>query len=192
MNAVRVTLALVLLSAPAFAAEAPPSATYDVDPVHSFVLFEVRHLGVSDAWGRFDDKSGTIVLDEADPSRSSVALDVVASSVDTGNERRDKDLRGPDFFNATQFPAISFKSTEVRRRDDGVFLVRGNLTLHGVTKPLTLEVSKTGEGDDPWGGNRVGFRTEFTVRRSEFGMTFLPDVAGDEVRLVVAVEAKRR
>ncbi len=192
MNAVRIALALVLLAAPALAADAPPPATYEVDPVHSFVLFEVRHLGISEAWGRFDDKSGTIVLDEADPSRSSVALDVVATSVDTGNERRDKDLRGPDFFNAAQFPEISFKSTEVRRRNDGVFVVKGSLTLHGVTKPLTLEVSKTGEGDDPWGGHRVGFRTEFTVRRSEFGMTFLPDVAGDEVRLVVAVEAKRR
>ena len=189
MNHLRhVTLALVALGV-LFGGIEPAGAqtTFKVDPVHSFVTFRIRHMGVAHAWGRFDQPQGTVVWDDADPSKSSVQVTLQTERIDTGNEKRDAHLRSPDFFNARQFPTITFKSTAVTKKGEGEFEVRGDMTLLGVTKPVTAKVVKVGEADTKR-GQLAGWDAFFTVKRSEFGMTFMPDGLGDEVTIFVSVE----
>ena len=126
--------ALLALPATARAAD-----SYTVDPVHSTVIFKVKHFGVGFQYGSFRKVSGALVVDEAKPARSSVTLDVDAASVFTANKKRDKHLRGPDFLNVKQFPKISFISTKIRRSGKEL-TVKGKLTLHGVTKPVTVRM----------------------------------------------------
>jgi polyisoprenoid-binding protein YceI len=183
----RIAGAALLLAVPALAAE-----TYEVDPVHSAVIFRVGHLGVSHTYGRFNDISGQVVLDAADPSKSSVEITVKADSVDTFSEKRDQHLKSPDFFNAKQFPELTFKSRSVKKTGESEFEVAGDLTLHGVTRPVTVKVQHLGSGSDPWGGYRAGFETTFDIRRSDFGMDYMPGGVSDEVRLIVAVEGVRK
>lgn len=163
-----------------------------VDPTHSFVTFRVQHLGVSHVWGRFDNPTGTIVIDDADPSKSKFEIEVKASSVDTGNEKRDGHLKNADFFNAKQFPAIAFKSTSVKSSGDNKFEVTGDLTLHGVTKPLTVTIERVGAGDKGGQfGYRAGFDTAFSIKRSDFGMTNMVGPVGDDVNLWISLEATK-
>jgi len=173
-------------------AMAPAADTYNVDPVHSAIVFRVQHLGVSDAFGRFNDPTGYFKIDEANPGKNSVMISVKAANVDTANNRRDKHLRSPDFFNIEEHPAIMFKSRKFEKTGMNTYRVTGDLTLLGVTKPLTVTAIRVGSGKDPWGGYRTGFTTEFTIRRSEFGMDFLLDGVGDEVHITVSIEGKRR
>jgi polyisoprenoid-binding protein YceI len=161
--------------------------TFKIDPVHSSVVFSVTHLGVSNFYGRFNDVSGTVVLDKADPSKSSVELTIPVESVDTHYEKRDQHLKGPDFFNAKQFPVMTFKSKKVESSGD-TYNVTGDFTLHGVTKPLTLEVKKVGEGKGPEGEIRAGGETHFTIKRSDYGMNFMQGPVGDEINIVVSLE----
>src|SRR3954454_2565602 len=114
-----------------FGAAVQAADTYQLDPVHSSVLFKVRHLNVTDFYGRFNDLSGTVTFDEAGPANNSVQLQIKADSLDTHNEKRDQHLKSPDFFNVKQFPAIAFKSTKVEKLADNSYKVTGNLTLHG-------------------------------------------------------------
>jgi len=166
--------------------------TYNVDGTHTSVVFRVEHLGVSHFYGRFNEVSGTFSLDEEDPSSSSIDMTVVAESVDTNSTRRDNHLRSPDFFNAKQFPEITFTSTDVSKDSYGNFVVEGDFTLLGVTKPVTVKVRKTGEGETPM-GQRAGFETTFEIDRSAYGMSWGIDngALGDEVRLMVAVEGTK-
>jgi polyisoprenoid-binding protein YceI len=161
--------------------------TFKIDPVHSSVVFSVMHLGVSNFHGRFNDIKGTVVLDKADPSKSSVDLTIPVESVDTKNEKRDQHLKSPDFFNAKQFPVMTFKSKKVEGSGDA-FTVTGDFTLHGVTKPLTLEVKKVGEGKGMEGEIRAGGETHFTIKRSDHGMSFMQGPLGDEINIVVSLE----
>jgi polyisoprenoid-binding protein YceI len=137
------TLVVALISA--FVLSANAADTFKVDPVHSFVLFSVQHFGVSNSYGRFNDVSGTVVFDKDNPSKSSVELSVAVESLDTHNSIRDQSLKSPDYFNAKQFPTITFKSTKVEGSGD-TFKVSGDFTVHGVTKPLTVDFKKVGEG----------------------------------------------
>jgi polyisoprenoid-binding protein YceI len=163
--------------------------THQVDPVHSTMVFKVKHLGTSNFYGRFNDISGNFVFDPGEPKKSSVAIEVKAESIDTNNAKRDQHLKGPDFFAVKQFPAIAFKSADVKKSPDGSFEVKGQLTLHGVTKDLTLKVEQTGSGKDPFGaGKRTGFETTFKVKRSDFGMKFMPEAIGDEIDVIVSLE----
>lgn len=178
------SFALLALALPALAAD-----TYTIDPEHASVMFKVKHLGVSYTWGRFNDVKGSFVLDEANPAASRIEVVIKTESVDTGNERRDRHLRNADFFDAAQFPEIRFVSKTVSRAEPNQFTVTGDLTLHGVTRPLTVTVNKVGAGADPWGGQRAGGELTFTVKRSDFGMSYgLPNVVGDEVTLFVSLE----
>lgn len=178
------SFALLALALPALAAD-----TYRVDPEHASVMFKVKHLGVSYTYGRFNEVSGSFVLDEANPAASRLEVVIKTQSVDTGNERRDRHLRNADFFDAGQFPEIRFVSKTVSRAEPNQFTVTGDLTLHGVTRPLTVTINKVGAGPDPWGGQRAGGELTFTVKRSDFGMSYgLPDVVGDEVTLFVSLE----
>lgn len=181
------SLALLALALPALAAD-----TYDVDKEHASVVFKVRHLGMSDTWGRFNDVGGTLVIDEQDPSKSTFNIVIKTESVDTGNERRDRHLRNADFFDAGQFPEITFKSKTVRRSEPSVWEVAGDLSLHGVTKPLTVRITKIGGGQDPWGKTRIGGELSFTIKRSDFGMTGMQQAVGDEVTLFVSLEGIKK
>ena len=161
--------------------------TFKIDPVHSSIIFSVKHFGASNFYGRFNDVKGTIVLDNADPSKSSIELTIPVESVDTHNEKRDQHLKGPDFFNAKQFPVMTFKSKKVESSGDN-YNVTGDFTLHGVTKPLTLEVKKVGEGKGAEGEIRAGGETHFTIKRGDHGMNFMQGPLGDEINIVVSLE----
>ena len=180
-------LALALglsLAVPTLAAAEP---TYNVDAVHSSVVFEVGHLGVSTFFGRFNTIEGTFVLDAADPSKSAIDLTVRVDSIDTANEKRDAHLKSPDFFNAKQFPVIRFVGTKFEASGDS-WKVTGDFTLHGVTQEITVPFRVIGEGDDPWGGHRKGASAEFTLSRSAYGIDYMPGGVGDELTLHIALE----
>ncbi|MCS7065020.1 MAG: YceI family protein, partial [Fimbriimonadales bacterium] len=132
-------------------------------------------------------------VDERNPTNSSVELEIDANSVDTGNSQRDDHLRSPDFFNARQFPKITFKSTSVRKLNNNTLEVKGNLTMRGVTRPLTVRVTYVGKGRNARGQEIIGFETTFTIQRSQFGVSYgLNGGLADEVRVTVAVEAIRQ
>ena len=166
--------------------------TYQLDPVHSSVLFKVRHLNVADFYGRFDDVSGTITLDSSNAAGSSLNVEIKSDSIDTHNEKRNQDLKGPDFLNVKQFPTITFKSTKVESAGPDAYNVTGNLTFRGVTKPVTLQFKKTGEGKGMKNEIRAGGETEFTVKRGDYGMTYMQGILGDDVTLIVSLEAIKK
>jgi polyisoprenoid-binding protein YceI len=169
------------------------AVTYRIDPIHSFIIFRVKHLNTGFAYGRFNTFSGTFVVDERNPANSSIELEIDANSVDTGNSQRDDHLRNPDFFNARQFPKITFKSTRVRKLNDTTVEVQGNLTMRGVTRPITARVTFTGKGRNQRGQEIIGFETTFTIRRSQFNINYgLNGGLDDEVRVTFAVEGIRQ
>ncbi len=127
----------------------------------------------------------------AAPARSSVSIDVDAASVFTANKKRDKHLRGPDFLNVKQFPKISFRSTKVRKSGKEL-KVQGKLTLHGVTKPITVRMLLVGKGKDAWGNNRIGFEGSFVVKRSNFGIAKMKGAVGEKLHMIVAVEGIKK
>jgi polyisoprenoid-binding protein YceI len=163
------------------------AADYDVDPVHTEVMFKVNHFGVSNFLGRFDDTTGKISWDEADPSKSSVKYEIKAESIDTNFAKRDQHLKSPDFLDAKQFATLSFVSKSIKKVGDG-YVVEGDLTIHGVTKPMQVAVQKTGEGKDPTGAERIGFWTTFSIKRSDFGMTNMVGPVGDAIDITIASE----
>ncbi len=179
------------LGTSSLAPAARAAETYAVDPVHSSISFGISHAGISDIHGRFNDFSGTFVIDKDDPSKSSFALDIKVASVDTNNAKRDEHLRAPDYFNAKQFPSLSFKSTKVKATDAG-YEVTGDLTLHGVTKPVTLTL-KGGHKvvEFPKGTPRIGVTSSVTIKRSEFDMKTELGALGDDVHIIVGLEAAK-
>ncbi len=165
--------------------------TYVVDPVHSSISFMIEHQGISKIHGRFNDFSGKFTIDRDDPSKSTFALSVKVESVDTNNAKRDEHLRAPDYFNAKQFPEMTFESTKVRPIDGG-YEVIGNLSLHGVTKSVTL-VLKGGDKvvEFPKGMHRIGVETSPTINRVDFGMRSEKPGLGDEVYITMGIEAAK-
>ena len=167
--------------------------TYEIDPIHSFVLFKVTHFGARYIYGRFTGGlSGMVSFDSAAPDKSAVALEVKTDTLDTGFAQRDKDIKGPDFLNVKQFPAVTFKSKSVQKVTDQQYTVTGDLTFHGVTKPLTVQANIVGQGKDPKGELLIGAEVHFTLKRSEYGVNYgLPGI-GDDVELTVAVGGVRK
>jgi len=151
--------------------EVPVAGTYALDASHSDVGFSVRHLMVSKTKGRFAGISGTVVIAE-DPLASSVDVTIDVSSLDTRDATRDGHLMSPDFFDAEQFPTIRYRSTKVTPAGKGRWTVDGELTVHGVTRPVPLEVTFEGGAKDPWGGERIGFTAKAEVDREDFGLTW--------------------
>jgi polyisoprenoid-binding protein YceI len=174
----------VLGALPAWADE------YNVDGTHAAVSFKIAHLGLSWTHGRFNDVSGTFTIDPV-ASKCSFSLTAKADSIDTNNARRDTHLRSPDFFNAKQFPAITFQSTSVQPTQGG-YQVTGNLTLHGVTKPVTFALMGGSKSEFPKGVQRTGFSTELVVKRSEFNMKTMIGAIGDEVYLAISFEGVKK
>jgi len=142
------------------------------DLVHSSVNFTVRHLVVSKVRGRFTKWEGTLAMDERDPSGGQVEVVIDAGSIDTGVEQRDGHLRSADFFDVERFPTISFTSTRVEKAGAGALTVAGDLTMHGVTRPVVLDVEYAGSAKDPWGGIRAGFSARVSLDRKDFGLTY--------------------
>jgi polyisoprenoid-binding protein YceI len=162
--------------------------SYAIDASHTAALFKINHLGFSNTWGRFNDVSGTVVWDDADPAASSVKVAIKTASIDTGTADKDKHLKSGDFFSVKEFPELTFVSKSVAKAGD-TYEVTGDFTLHGVTKTITVPVTKMGAGKDPWGKDRIGFDAQFSIKRSDYGMAFgLPGI-GDEVTIVFASEA---
>ena len=162
--------------------------TFQVNPIESFVLFKVNRLGIAYVYGRFTGGvSGTITNDPAAPDKSKVDLEVKTDTLDTGYAQRDKDIKSPDFLNAKQFPLITFKSTSVQKVNDQQYTVTGDLTFHGVTKPLTVQANVGGQGKSPKGESLIGAEVHFALKRSEYGVNYGMPGIGDDVELTVAV-----
>jgi polyisoprenoid-binding protein YceI len=151
----------------------------------------VQHLGIANTYGRFNDISGTVVFDRDNPSKSSVELSVPVESLDTNNAIRERSLKSPDFFNVKQFPTMTFKSTKVEGSGD-TLKISGDLTIRGVTRPLTVDFKKGGEGKGVFGEMRGGGETRFTIKRSDFGMNFELAEISDEVTIILSLEGVKK
>jgi polyisoprenoid-binding protein YceI len=145
---------------------------WNIDGSHSTAEFSVRHLMITNVKGRFGTLSGTVDYDVEKPEASQIDVTIDATSIDTRDEKRDAHLRSPDFFDAEKFPTITFKSTSVEKTDDG-FAATGDLTIHGVTKPVTLEVEgPSAPSKDPWGNTRIGASATAKINRKDFGLNW--------------------
>jgi polyisoprenoid-binding protein YceI len=145
---------------------------YDVDAAHSRLGFAAKHAMVTTVRGAFKDFTAELHLDEDDVTKSTAKVEIPTASIDTGNQMRDDHVRNNDFLDVEEFPTITFVSTKAEKVDDDNFQLTGDLTIKGVTKPVTIEFEKTGAADDPWGNFRVGFEGTAKINRSDFGVTF--------------------
>jgi polyisoprenoid-binding protein YceI len=185
----RVAALAACLSAAMTGRGAAHGADYSVDPVHSTVLFRVKHMETSYTFGRFNGVSGRFAAGDG----GSIDVAIKTATVDTGNPKRDQHLRGVDFFNTVQFPEIRFKSKRLARSssDPEALDVTGELTLHGVTRPISVRLERTGTGSMR-GVSIAGLYGEFTVKRSDYGMKGMTGAVGDEVRITVSLEGAAR
>jgi polyisoprenoid-binding protein YceI len=176
-----------ILAVPAFAA----TTTWTLDPAHTNAQFTIRHLGISNVQGEFTKIAGTVQLDDANVSNSSVSVTIDATSIDTRVSRRDDDLKSDHFFNVAQFPTITFQSTKVAKSGDG-YTVTGNLTIRGVTKEVVLNVGALSPaGKDPMsrtGGFRRGAAASTTINRQDFGVSADPGMLGDQIAIQIDLE----
>jgi len=174
-------------------------STWEIDSAHSGVNFSVRHMMIATVRGEFRKMTGTIQMDEKDISKSSVEAMIDATTVETREERRDNDLRSANFFDVAKFPTISFKSTSVTRLGEGKFKVAGNLTMHGVTKEVILDVEGLNtQVNDPRRGPKMGASATTQIKRSDFGLTWnrVIETGGvavsDEVGIVIDLELVKK
>ncbi|HET6281716.1 MAG TPA: YceI family protein [Polyangia bacterium] len=175
------------------------AATYDIDAAHSSAQFAVKHMMVATVKGEFGKVSGTINLDDKDLKASSIEANIDAASINTRNEKRDAHLRSPDFFDVAKFPVITFKSTEVKRAGEGKYRVTGDLNMHGVLRPVILEVvSPKAEVKDPMGNVKRGATATTTVNRKDFGLNWNKALeaggmlVGDTVSVTIDLELTRK
>jgi len=171
------------------------TSTWNIDPVHSVVEFKVKHMMISNVKGHFSKVSGTLNFDEAKPENSNVDATIEVASVNTRDEQRDGHLKSPDFFDVDKFPNITFKSTSVKATGAGRGIVEGNLTIHGVSRKVTLDVEgPTEPGKDPWGNTRIGIQATTKISRKDYGLTWNAALetggilVGDEVTITLDVQ----
>jgi polyisoprenoid-binding protein YceI len=150
----------------------PATTIWNIDADHSEVGFAVKHLMVATVRGVFRQFSGRVVLNEQDISRSSIEAEIDVASIDTRQEQRDAHLRTSDFFDAENFPKITFRSTKVEQLRHGYYQATGELSIRGVTRAVVLDIEETGRGGDPWGNERIGFSARTTINRDDFGLTW--------------------
>ena len=160
----------------------------DTKGAHASIKFRVQHLGYSWLYGRFNDFSGKFSYDEKQPEKASVEVTINTSSVDSNHAERDKHLRGDDFLHVDKYPEAKFVSTSFTQGKDGTGVLKGNLTLHGVTKPLEIAVEFVGAGDDPWGGYRRGFEGTTSFTMADFGIMKNLGPKSKDVELMLSVE----
>lgn len=171
------------------------TSTWTVDPSHAAAQFSVKHMMISNVRGQFSNISGTLELNEKDISKSSVNVEIDASTVDTRNEKRDGHLKSPDFFDVGKYPKMTFKSTKVTKAGTGKLEVTGDLTIRGITKPVTLAVDgPTPEMKSPWGSTVRGFTATAKINRKDFGLSWNKAleaggvVVGEQVTITIDLE----
>lgn len=168
--------------------------TWNIDPTHSQVEFAVRHMMIATVRGRFADVKGTVVTDESDLGKAEVDVVIAVTSIDTREAKRDAHLTSADFFDAETYPTITFKSTRVTGVRGDEFTLAGNLTIHGVTREVTLDVTSEGRAKDPWGGERAGYSAMTRINRKDFGLTWNQALetggllVGDEIKISLDLE----
>jgi polyisoprenoid-binding protein YceI len=186
--------ALFVAAAPALTVPAAAADTYGIDKAHSEVVFSIKHL-VSKVSGKFQDFEGKIAIDRAKPEASTAEFTIKATSINTGETRRDDHLRSPDFFDVAKNPEITFKSSKVTAKSKDAFEVAGELTMRGVTKPVVLAVSFLGDIKDPMGNEKAGFEVTTTLNRKDFGIVWNRAldqggfVLGDDVKVTINLQA---
>jgi polyisoprenoid-binding protein YceI len=169
------------------------TTTWNIDPAHTQAEFSVKHLMIATVRGHFGNVTGTVTVQNDDPTTGNVNVSIEAKSLDTRDEKRDAHLRSPDFFDVEKYPTINFRSTHVDRAGDG-FRLTGDLTIAGVTKPVTLQVQDEGRARDPWGNEKAAFSATTKIKRSEFGLTW--NVAleaggvlvGDDIKITIEAQ----
>lgn len=164
----------------------------DTEGSHAFILFRIQHLGYSWLSGRFNTFSGNFEYDENNPDKASVQVEIDVASIDSNHAERDKHLRGEDFLDVRKFPKASFESTSFKDNGDGTAILKGNLTLHGVTKPVTIDVEHIGHGPDPWGGYRRGFEGTTRIGLADYDINYNLGPKSKEVELTLSVEGIRQ
>ncbi|MEE9494732.1 MAG: YceI family protein [Gammaproteobacteria bacterium] len=160
----------------------------DKEGAHASIQFKISHLGYSWLWGRFNDFEGSFSYDEKNKSASKIVVAVKTKSIDSNHAERDKHLRGDEFLDVRKFPEATFVSTEYVEGSDGKAKLKGNLTLHGVTKEITLDIAEIGAGKDPWGGFRRGFEGNTRIVLKDFGLTKNLGPASAELELIISLE----
>lgn len=173
------------------AASAAQAADYVIDGsgagMHSSVTFRASHVGISALWGRFDDISGSFTYEGKNIGASKINVKINPASIDTNHKERDTHLSSADYLDVAKFPEAGFVSTHIMDAGNGKLHVMGNFTLHGTTKEISFEATKTGEGETPFGDYRVGFEAEAKLNPKDFGINF-----ADELRLILAIEGIRQ
>lgn len=190
--AVVAAASLVLFTSPLSAQNAGAAnttGTFKIDPVHSSAVYRITHLGASAHWGVIKDPTGTFEV-TGDGVAFDVTLDL--NKLDSANAKRDEHLKGNDFFNAKQFPTLTFKSTGSTKGDATTYTVKGDLTIKGTTKPIEVTMKKVGEGKGMQGAQLVGFEGEFTVNRLDYGVDYMPGALGNDVRVIIALEGAKQ
>lgn len=173
------------------------TSVWTIDPAHSNVEFAVKHMMFTTVKGRFAGVDGQIELNENDLADSFVNVTIDATTVDTRDEKRNAHLRSADFFDVETHPTLTFKSTKVESRGDDDFKVTGDLTMHGVTKPVVLDVEQTGRGKNPWGQEVIGFEAKTKINRKDFGLNWNAALesggvlVSDDVKISIDIEATR-
>lgn len=180
-------IAVLLSTGPAAAAD----YVIDTDKAHASINFRIKHLGFSWLTGRFDTFKGTFAFDEAKPETSKVKVEIDTNSVNSNHAERDKHLRGKDFLDTASFPTATFESTAVKLDGDNA-KITGNLTLHGVTKEITIDAKRVGGGEDPWGGYRQGFTGTTTLPLKDFGINYNLGPSAQAVELALEIEGVRQ
>jgi len=183
-----------LLLAACMATGMAQAADYVIDTMkaHAFIQFRIQHLGYSWLLGRFNDFSGQFSYDEANPDAASVEVRVNTASIDSSHAERDKHLRGEDLLDVDTYPQAVFVSTGYRENPDKTAVLSGNLTLHGVTQPVQIDVEPVGHGPDPWGGYRMGFTGTTRLKLADYGIDYDLGPASREVDLFLSIEGIRQ
>ena len=185
------SLLLLVVAAASLPATA---ADYVIDTKndHAFIQFRIKHLGYSWLYGRFNEFKGNFSYDEKNPDAAHVSVTIDTNSIDTNHAERDKHLRSKDFFDVAKFPEAKFVSTAYQQGTDGMATLTGNLTLHGVTRPVTLNVEQVGAGPDPWGGYRRGFIGTTTLTLKDFGIDYDLGPASTTAEVTLSIEGIRQ
>lgn len=179
---------LVLASSPLYAAD----YVIDSKGAHAAIEFRISHLGIGLVSGRFNKFEGQFSYDAEQPNNSTVTVDIDTSSIDSNHAERDKHIRSGDFLDVKAFPTAKFVSTKYSDNGDGTASLTGDLTLHGVTKPVVLAVKKLGEGDDPWGGFRTGFEGSTEIKLKDFDINYNLGPASETLYLNLSVEGVKQ
>ena len=182
----------LLLSSMAFADQPGGTYKFDTKGTHQFVMFKISHLGYSWLYGQFNDFTGDFTVDAENPENSQVNATIQTASVDSNHAERDKHLRGDDFLDVDEYPTATFKSTNIEKTGEKTAKITGDFTLHGVTKPVTLDAKLIGYGDDPWGGYRMGLEASTTLTLSDFGITKDLGPASETVDIIISVEGVKQ